>query len=116
MASDLDPLRESTPGDLGTAIPRSSSRPRLLVVRLSLLGHASTVAGARAWRTCASGAVNTEQLIRDLDIVREWSPDIVVLDEAQRIKNWATKAALTGEAPGSAVPSGADRHADGEPA
>jgi hypothetical protein len=38
---------------------------------------------------------NYEQLIRDLDIVREWTPDIVVLDEAQRIKNWATKTALT---------------------
>jgi SNF2-related domain/Helicase conserved C-terminal domain len=38
---------------------------------------------------------NYEQLIRDIDIVREWAPDIVVLDEAQRIKNWATKTALT---------------------
>jgi hypothetical protein len=38
---------------------------------------------------------NCEQLIRDLDIVRDWTPDIVVLDEAQRIKNWATKTALT---------------------
>ncbi|HEY5619564.1 MAG TPA: DEAD/DEAH box helicase [Vicinamibacterales bacterium] len=38
---------------------------------------------------------NYEQLIRDVDIVREWTPDIVVLDEAQRIKNWATKTALT---------------------
>jgi hypothetical protein len=38
---------------------------------------------------------NYEQLIRDLDIVRDWTPDIVVLDEAQRIKNWATKTALT---------------------
>ncbi len=36
-----------------------------------------------------------EQLIRDVDIVREWTPDIVVLDEAQRIKNWATRTALT---------------------
>ena len=38
---------------------------------------------------------NYEQLIRDLDVVREWRPDIVVLDEAQRIKNWSTKTALT---------------------
>jgi hypothetical protein len=36
-----------------------------------------------------------EQLLRDLDIVRDWKPDIVILDEAQRIKNWATKTALT---------------------
>ena len=38
---------------------------------------------------------NYEQLIRDLDVVRDWAPDLVVLDEAQRIKNWATKTALT---------------------
>jgi SNF2-related domain len=38
---------------------------------------------------------NYEQLIRDLDVVRHWTPDVVVLDEAQRIKNWATKTALT---------------------
>jgi len=38
---------------------------------------------------------NYEQLIRDLDVVRGWTPDLVVLDEAQRIKNWATKTALT---------------------
>jgi superfamily II DNA or RNA helicase len=39
--------------------------------------------------------INYEQLIRDLDIIRQWSPDLVVLDEAQRIKNWATKTALS---------------------
>jgi hypothetical protein len=38
---------------------------------------------------------NYEQLIRDLDVVRDWAPELVVLDEAQRIKNWATKTALT---------------------
>jgi hypothetical protein len=50
-----------------------------------------------AFETCRRGFLlgNYEQLIRDLDIVREWTPDIVVLDEAQRIKNWATKTALT---------------------
>jgi hypothetical protein len=37
---------------------------------------------------------NYEQLLRDLDLVRSFAPDIVVLDEAQRIKNWATKTAL----------------------
>jgi superfamily II DNA or RNA helicase len=39
--------------------------------------------------------INYEQLIRDLDVIRKWSPDLVVLDEAQRIKNWATKTALS---------------------
>jgi superfamily II DNA or RNA helicase len=38
---------------------------------------------------------NYEQLIRDVDTVRDWQPDLVVLDEAQRMKNWATKTALT---------------------
>ncbi len=39
--------------------------------------------------------INYEQLIRDLEIIRRWAPDLVVLDEAQRIKNWATKTALS---------------------
>jgi superfamily II DNA or RNA helicase len=38
---------------------------------------------------------NYEQVVRDLDAVIAWAPDMVVLDEAQRIKNWATKTALT---------------------
>jgi hypothetical protein len=37
--------------------------------------------------------VNYEQVIRDLPWMREWRPQIVVLDEAQRIKNWMTKTA-----------------------
>ena len=39
--------------------------------------------------------INYEQLLRDLEMVRRWGPDLVVLDEAQRIKNWATKTALS---------------------
>ena len=38
---------------------------------------------------------NYEQVLRDLDAIQSWSPDILVLDEAQRIKNWATKTALS---------------------
>ena len=38
--------------------------------------------------------VNYEQVVSDsLDINQRLQPDIVVLDEAQRIKNWATKTA-----------------------
>ena len=50
-----------------------------------------------AFTACRRGflVVNYEQLLRDLDVVRDWNPDLVVLDEAQRIKNWATKTALT---------------------
>ncbi len=36
---------------------------------------------------------NYEQVLRDLEAMHAWRPDIVVLDEAQRIKNWATKTA-----------------------
>lgn len=38
--------------------------------------------------------VNYEQMLSDaLDVNRELQPDIVILDEAQRIKNWSTKTA-----------------------
>src|SRR5439155_15303533 len=36
---------------------------------------------------------NYETLARDLDLIRAWSPDVVIVDEAQRIKNWNTVAA-----------------------
>ncbi|MEY4547811.1 MAG: polymerase-associated protein RapA [Pseudomonadota bacterium] len=35
--------------------------------------------------------MNYEQLLRDLEAVHRFDPEVVVLDEAQRIKNWATK-------------------------
>ena len=31
--------------------------------------------------------------ISDLDLIAAWSPDLVILDEAQRIKNWNTRVA-----------------------
>ena len=38
--------------------------------------------------------MNYEQILSDLDLVQDvLSPDIVILDEAQRIKNWRTKTA-----------------------
>ena len=36
---------------------------------------------------------NYDVLYRDLGLIRKWEPDLVILDEAQRIKNWATRAA-----------------------
>ena len=36
---------------------------------------------------------NYEQVLRDLDEMQAWHPGLVVLDEAQRIKNWATRTA-----------------------
>jgi superfamily II DNA or RNA helicase len=39
--------------------------------------------------------INYELVTRDLDLIREWSPDLIILDEAQRIKNWKTRTAKT---------------------
>ncbi len=36
--------------------------------------------------------MNYEQLLRDLGSVRRFAPSLIVLDEAQRIKNWASKS------------------------
>ena len=37
--------------------------------------------------------VNYDVLENDLNSIRSWSPDVVIVDEAQRIKNWNTVAA-----------------------
>jgi len=37
--------------------------------------------------------VNYDTIYRDLDLVEKWGPDLVILDEAQRIKNWNTRTA-----------------------
>ncbi len=37
--------------------------------------------------------VNYDVIARDLHAIQRWSPDIVIVDEAQRIKNWNTIAA-----------------------
>ncbi len=36
---------------------------------------------------------NYDTVYRDLDLIEGWAPDLVILDEAQRIKNWATRTA-----------------------
>ena len=36
---------------------------------------------------------NYDTVRRDLDLINAWAPDLVIADEAQRIKNWETKAA-----------------------
>jgi hypothetical protein len=36
---------------------------------------------------------NYEKLKPDLDLVADWAPELVIVDEAQRIKNWNTVAA-----------------------
>jgi len=36
---------------------------------------------------------NYDAVHADLDLIEHWSPDLVILDEAQRIKNWETRVA-----------------------
>ncbi len=36
---------------------------------------------------------NYEKLQPDLDLISDWAPDLVIVDEAQRVKNWNTIAA-----------------------
>lgn len=49
----------------------------------------------RQYETARRGflIIGYEQLLRDLPSVQRFNPQIVVLDEAQRIKNWETKSA-----------------------
>jgi hypothetical protein len=51
---------------------------------------------ARIYRQCDSGflIIGYEQLLRDFEHVQRFNPELVVLDEAQRIKNYATKSAI----------------------
>lgn len=37
--------------------------------------------------------VNYELIFRDIEYIKNWSPDLIILDEAQRIKNWKTRTA-----------------------
>jgi len=36
---------------------------------------------------------NYDVIHRDLDLIRDWAPEMIILDEAQRIKNWKTRRA-----------------------
>ncbi len=36
---------------------------------------------------------NYDVIYRDAEAIRRWAPDLIVLDEAQRIKNWKTRVA-----------------------
>jgi superfamily II DNA or RNA helicase len=37
---------------------------------------------------------NYDVVHRDIDLINNWQPDMVILDEAQRIKNWQTRRAM----------------------
>src|SRR5207244_10327948 len=36
---------------------------------------------------------NYEKVNPDLDLIAAWAPELVIVDEAQRVKNWSTIAA-----------------------
>ena len=62
--------------------------------------QATVVEGSRAsrmqtYRDWREGflILNYELILRDLEAIRDTRPDLVILDEAQRIKNWDTKIA-----------------------
>ncbi len=60
--------------------------------------EARVIAGGRAQRQKDYAAddfckiTNYEKLKPDLDLIADWAPDLVIVDEAQRIKNWNTIA------------------------
>jgi len=60
---------------------------------------ARVMTGGRAQRQKDFGAddfckiTNYEKLKPDLDLIAAWAPEVVIVDEAQRIKNWNTIAA-----------------------
>jgi superfamily II DNA or RNA helicase len=64
-------------------------------------GRKAVVVGglrARRERLYADGdrfftITNYDTIHADLDLLASWSPDLVILDEAQRIKNWNTRTA-----------------------
>ncbi len=63
--------------------------------------EAQVVEGSLAARNAAYNSdsffkiTNYDVLHRDAEAIRQWGPDLIVLDEAQRIKNWKTRAART---------------------
>ena len=69
-------------------------------IRKACAEEAAVVEGSRAarlaiYRRWRGGflILNYELALRDLDLVRRAKPELIVLDEAQRIKNWETKTA-----------------------
>ena len=64
-------------------------------VPLSLV-EGSPAERARVYQQTREGflLVNYEQVLRDLPLLQRFAPDLVVLDEAQRIKNWAAKTSV----------------------
>ena len=129
---------QDDPGHRRRRDPGADRRRRARADRLPHLAQAPVEAGDRASspaairrgrRGLSSGArgrctrpttffkiTNYDVIHRDLDVIRRWQPDLIILDEAQRIKNWKTRTARTVKRLDSALRLRAHRHAAGEPA
>ncbi|MEF8704623.1 MAG: DEAD/DEAH box helicase [Candidatus Accumulibacter sp. UW26] len=59
----------------------------------TIIGGLRAVRQARYAQDGFCKITNYETLSRDLDLIQAWAPDVVIVDEAQRIKNWNTIAA-----------------------
>jgi hypothetical protein len=67
-------------------------RARRLAAYSTTKADRNTLATSKSSGTPFFTIVNYEQMLADaLDVNRHLQPDVVVLDEAQRIKNWSTK-------------------------
>jgi len=55
----------------------------------------NVVSRRRLYRSGIKGWLITtyDTVRRDVDLISEWAPDLIILDEAQRIKNWETATA-----------------------
>ncbi len=83
-----------TPASLKTEWEEQIRRFTTLSQRLVFGPHAVRAAYYADSNPTFFTIVNYEQVVTDtLDIIARLKPDIIVLDEAQRIKNWATKTA-----------------------
>ncbi len=72
-------------------IARFSSRPGEPAVRVIGGGRAQRQADYALEDFCK--ITNYEKLSPDLDLIVAWEPELVIVDEAQRVKNWNTIAA-----------------------
>jgi superfamily II DNA or RNA helicase len=58
-----------------------------------VIGGSRAVRAAQYARPGFYKIANYDVLAKDLEAINAWSPDVVIVDEAQRIKNWNTIAA-----------------------
>jgi hypothetical protein len=83
-----------TPASLKTEWEEQIQRFTTLPYQLIFGGRGSRLEAYAASTAPFFTIVNYEQMVRDsLDVNARLRPDVVVLDEAQRIKNWNTKTA-----------------------